>query len=185
MFDGVPKIQNSLELLDLAGLVDARRQKNADDVRVSKSFSFGLVAGDPPIARNEYPRPLAAQGANQINVQFTLVTGADWKYDQSLFGLELVDALGRRRRDFRHSLFPSVPRAGLNGDLAWFAAMPSAGVPAGLPWAAFAVNGRNQWDGNAWFQNMEKADLAGTLTLMRYQRLRTELPFEFNDLPLP
>jgi serine/threonine protein kinase/WD40 repeat protein len=124
-------------------------------------------------------------GVNQMTVQFTLVTGFDWKNDLGPFGLEWVDAHGRRFRDFRYSQFPSVPRAGWNGHLAWFGAMPSAGVPAGLPWVALAVNGRRQWDGMATFQLTEKADLTGTLILMRYQRLRTELPFEFHDLPLP
>jgi eukaryotic-like serine/threonine-protein kinase len=124
-------------------------------------------------------------GANQMNVQFTLVSRFDWKADPSNLGFEFVDSRGNRRREYQHNLFSSLPRASLNQDLAWFGAMPDAGVPAGLPWAGLASSGRQQWTGLASFQFAEKPDPAGELILVRYQRLRTELPFEFHDLPLP
>jgi hypothetical protein len=46
-------------------------------------------------------------------------------------------------------------------------------------------NNRRQWAGFAQFSTLEPIGSMAKLTLFRFDRLRTELPFEFRDLPLP
>jgi hypothetical protein len=74
-------------------------------------------------------------------------------------------------------------------DLLWLSGAPQGGFPAQLPWAALAPNARNltrrTWSGFVQFSTPEALDSPAQLTLFRFEGRRTELPFEFRDLPLP
>jgi hypothetical protein len=75
-------------------------------------------------------------------------------------------------------------------DLIWLSTSPQGGLPGLFFWSHFAPHRpslqRNQWQGSMQFFDLgEPFGHADKLILYRFDRLRTELPFEFHDLPLP
>ena len=117
--------------------------------------------------------------------------GPAWAYDASSQGFELTDAESRRIRP----AWANVNPVGLNRrwpgpeELAVFGAASGAGLPGALPWAALALNAPQAghgWTASLQFVTPDTVNLStAKLTFYRYRRLRTELPFEFRDLPLP
>ena len=120
--------------------------------------------------------------------------GPDWTYDAASQGFELIDEEGRRIRPAWVNVNPiglvgPVRRRPRPTELAVFGGSPAAGFPGALPWAALALNAPNPdhgWTGSLQFALPDKLDLSkAKLTFYHYRRVRTELPFEFHDLPLP
>jgi hypothetical protein len=127
--------------------------------------------------------------ANAAWVKFTVSVSAGRTLDPNTLGLRLIDA-----KDGEYLGGPLAMNAGLQyvrepepEDLVWLSGAPQAGFPAPLPWAALAPGSlkldRRQWTGSAQFSGPIGAP--AKLALFRFERLRTELPFEFHDLPLP
>jgi hypothetical protein len=105
--------------------------------------------------------------------------------------LRLTDAKGREHRT-AFLTTNSVARGVREleaADLLWLSGPSQGAFPAALPWAALAQASRplnrRQWTGWAQFSLPERLAAPARLTLSRFERLRTELPFEFRDLPLP
>ena len=130
-------------------------------------------------------------GGQQVTVSFVLDAAPGWAYQPAVQGFDLTDGQGRQFRPSWVNVSPVGPtrRAARPEDLAVMAGTPEAGFPGGLPWAALALNAHEpeqRWSGTAQFYSPEKVDLStATFTFYRYRRVRTELPFEFHDLPLP
>jgi hypothetical protein len=74
-------------------------------------------------------------------------------------------------------------------DLLWLSGAPYGTFPAQVPWAALITGSaklnRRRWIGSAQWFTQDPIVAPARLTLFRFDRLRTELPFEFRDLPLP
>jgi hypothetical protein len=124
-------------------------------------------------------------GAGHVQV---VVSGPDgWTYDSNRVGFELVDARGRRCSSSYNYLGQQPRRQLRPDDLAWFSAAPAAGFPAPVPWSAVARAGRLtwQWTGTLSFQWSGQREAPVKLVLFSFERLRTEVPFAFHDLPLP
>ncbi len=108
------------------------------------------------------------------------------------FGLRLTDAKGGEHQpaNFNLNSFRQGPRRRPKAeDLLWWSGVPLGGFPAPIPWAALSAGSlnenRRQLTGFAQFSTLQPIGSTAKLTLFRFDRLRTELPFEFRDLPLP
>ena len=129
-------------------------------------------------------------GQQAMMVLVSLDGGPDWAYDATSEGFELTDGEGRRIRpawvNVNHPAVP-VRRSPWPAELAVFGAAPEAGFPGAVPWAVLALNAPQPgWVASAQFITPDKLDLTkAKLTFYHYRLLRTELPFEFHDLPLP
>ena len=138
---------------------------------------------------------LSVQGVqsfgNSAIVALSLDGGPAWAYDATSMSFELTDADGRRIRPTWVNLNPvgQVRRWPGAAVLAALSGAPEAGFPGALPWAALAPNAsrpEQAWAGSVQFVSSDNMDLSkAKLTFYHYRRLRTELPFEFHDLPLP
>ena len=128
---------------------------------------------------------------NGAMVTLSLDGGPPWAYDAASMSFELTDADGRRIRPTWVNLNPvgQVRRRPGSAVLAVLSGAPAAGFPGALPWAALAPNASRPepvWTGSVQFVSPDNMDLSkAKLTFYHYRRLRTELPFEFHDLPLP
>jgi WD40 repeat protein len=135
---------------------------------------------------------IQVQNVQQLVGQFvagvTITGPADWAYDPRLHGFELVEKDGRRHR---------IPYRELNrqrrgqlrpDDLAWLGIAPQAIFPTYAPWSALATagpNGSTEWKGELRMWNLGMSVVLAKLVFFSSERQRTELPFEFHDLPLP
>jgi serine/threonine protein kinase/WD40 repeat protein len=123
----------------------------------------------------------------QVSVNLTITGPAKWTFDVNRQNFELLDTQGRRHRCFNPFL-GSRPRRQLRpDDLAWVGTAVCVGFPANLPWSLLASADQRtsgEWTGQIFFLPGLNATPAG-LTFFSFERVRTELPFEFHDLPLP
>jgi hypothetical protein len=126
----------------------------------------------------------------QLNMEFILSSPGQ-RFDQNTIWAELIDKKGRRHRV---NSFWAYERSGPTrelepDDLIGLSATPIGGLPTFLPWSILASGRpslqRVPWQGNIQFFPQEQVELPLKLVLYRFDRLRTELPFEFHDLPLP
>jgi len=128
---------------------------------------------------------------NSVEVQFTVSVPEDRALDPKTLGARWTGAEGRthQMRDFNMDSSPKVARDPGAEDLIWLSGSPQNPFPAPLPLAALALGQRKlnrpQWSGIAHYNTLEAIGSPVQLTLFRSERLRTELPFEFRDLPLP
>jgi WD40 repeat protein len=126
-----------------------------------------------------------------LSMTFTVSAPDGSPYGPSNLGVRLTEATGREH--LTSSLLISratrVVRAAGPEHLIWMSASGQVGFPAQLPWAALApgpLNGtRQEWSGSTQFVIQTRISSPVRLTLFRFDRLRTELPFEFHDLRLP
>jgi WD40 repeat protein len=106
--------------------------------------------------------------------------------DLRLFGVEVLDARRRRQLATRVALTPAPTSKPQPEDLAWLAAPPAPSL-AGLPWVALALQGSpgnpREWRGTVQVPPSFEAPIR--LRFFRFERLRTDLPFELHDVPLP
>jgi hypothetical protein len=131
----------------------------------------------------------AQQIGNGWNVSFGVAGPPDWRYDAKRCGFELVDARGHSER-LTNPLFGPFPlRSPQPEDAAWMAASPLAPSLSAVPWTAIAVQSRRptagQWQGNFWVNSKERLEAPVRLRFLDYEYLRTEVPFELRDVPLP
>jgi WD40 repeat protein len=131
-------------------------------------------------------------GNNGCNVQFAVSAPAGLSLDPNNLGLRLTDARGHDHpatNFFVNSFAAQTIREPEAEDLLWLSGPPQGAFLTSLPWAALARGSRNrdrrQWTGFAQFFSPEAVGQPLKLTLFRFERLRTELPFDFRDLPLP
>ncbi len=123
-----------------------------------------------------------------LTVGVELTSSAAVPFDRERHVFELVVQGRRRRPYFEGGLFRtgSRPAWGPEG-LLLAGGPPGGGLPGALPWAGLALNppaGRTVWAGSLQFETGE-ATAGLKLALVHFERRRTELPFEFRDLPLP
>jgi len=127
-------------------------------------------------------------GTNRVNVQFAVSAPEGQPLDPNKLGMRLIDAKGGEHPSvsFNMNSFVRKVRKPEAEDILWLSGSPQGGFLAQLPWAALAQDPlnltRRQWSGYALFSTQEPIS---ALTLFHFERLRTELPFEFRDLPLP
>ena len=176
---GVVPVEVMIERRDLATATDvgkaAGKTFDGDGVRLS-------VRGVQSVPNGPTGQPFV--------VTLTLDGGPDWAYNAASMVFELTDAEGRRVRPTWANVnsLGAARRAG-PVQLGVFWAAPAAGLPGAVPWAALVRNAphpERSWGANLQFISPDKLDLStAKLTLFRFRRVRTELPFEFHDLPLP
>jgi serine/threonine protein kinase/WD40 repeat protein len=128
------------------------------------------------------------QQVGQLAVTVTLTGPAAWSYDMNRQGFELVDNRGHRYPTFSPWLNPQPRRHVDPADVAALTTAWGTGFPANFPWVALTGAGRKgsqEWTGQLFFAS--SGSLSGPLQLVffSFDQLRTELPFEFHDLPLP
>jgi len=127
-------------------------------------------------------------GTNRVNVQFAVSAPEGPPLDPSKLGMCLIDAKGGEHpsSSFNMNSLAQKVRKPEAEDILWLSGSPQGGFLAQFPWAALAQDHlnlkRRQWSGYALFSTQEPIS---ALTLFHFERLRTELPFEFRDLPLP
>jgi len=130
-------------------------------------------------------------GTNWVNVQFAVSAPEGPPLDPNKLGMRLLDAKGAEHpaSNFNINTFARPFRRPEAEDILWLSGSPQGGFPALVPWAALAQDHlnlkRRQWTGWANFSTQEPIIAPAKLTLFHFERLRTELPFEFRDLPLP
>jgi WD40 repeat protein len=122
---------------------------------------------------------------NQLTITLVITGPRDWRKAPQRQDFELVDAQGRRHRPLHSYLTPQPRTVVCPDDLAWLGAAPGAGLVGSLPWPALAGTVRDQWTGVVAFSMSGKPEQQGQLIFYSFEVLRTELPFEFHDLPLP
>jgi hypothetical protein len=115
-----------------------------------------------------------------------LSTRGLWNFDPTHWSFELIDGQGRHHRPlpFQLTVAPRLPQ-GEPEDLMLL------GITAGhLPWvslAEYAAARRpgTHLAGSVTFPGVAAGDERAKLVFYSYRRLRTTLPFEFHNLPLP
>ena len=104
-------------------------------------------------------------------------------------GLELTDARGRSAHFNNVSLTQWPLREPQPEDLAWLTAAPQAPSLPWLPWTALALQparqGRMEWRGKLQLAAPAAFEEPVQLRFYRFDRLKTEVPFELRDVPLP
>jgi WD40 repeat protein len=130
-------------------------------------------------------------GSDSAYVQFAVTASQDRTVDPKKLRLRLTDAKGAEHPALYCNINPGsgTVRVLESEDLLWLAGSPSSDFPAPLPWAALATkpsrSTRRQWVGTTQFVLADGVGAPAKLTLFGFDRLRTELPIEFHDLPLP
>jgi eukaryotic-like serine/threonine-protein kinase len=130
-------------------------------------------------------------GGEAVQVQFAVSVRDGRLLDPNGLGLRLIDAMGREHQPtfLNIQMMVTTTREPEAEDLLWWSGSPQGPFPGQFPWAALAPDSRKlnrlQWTGHARFATQEPLGAAAKLTLFQFDRLRTELPFEFRDLPLP
>ncbi len=128
------------------------------------------------------------QFGGQVAVRIALTGPAAWTYDMNRYGFELVDDRGRRFPAYNSWLNPQPRRRVLPADLAVLGRASGAGFPASFPWVALSGAGRKDsrdWTGQVFFAQGASSSGNYKMVFFSFDQLRTELPFEFHDLPLP
>jgi hypothetical protein len=126
-----------------------------------------------------------------FNVQWAVTAPASLSLDPNNLGFRLIDTRGGEHLPNNFFLNPPGPniREAEAEDLLWLAGPPQGAFFTQIPWVALARGSRNgdrrQWNGFTQFFTPEAIAQPVKLTLFRFDRLGTELPFEFHDLPLP
>jgi WD40 repeat protein len=128
---------------------------------------------------------------NSVEVLFTVSVPEDRTLDPTTLGLRWTDARGKAHEasDFTINSTPRLVREVEAEDLLWWTGSPQSAFPTQLPLAALAQGPRQlrrrQWTGRVQVNTPDAIGSPTQLTLVRFERLRTELAFEFHDLPLP
>jgi hypothetical protein len=141
----------------------------------------------------EHGRRLTVLQAQQISNGWNLSLGVagppDWRNEPKRCGFELVDARDRPVQLVNPLHGPYPLRTPQPEDAAWMAASPLAPSLLAVPWTAFAVQSRRptagQWQGNFWVNSKEPLQAPVRLRFYDCEYLRTEVPFELRDVPLP
>jgi WD40 repeat protein len=131
----------------------------------------------------------ARQFGNQWSLSVRVAGAPGYRYDAKRCGLELVDARGRIV-PLQIALYGPVPlRSPPPEDVAWLAASPLTPALGAVPWTAFAAQTRRprvgEWQGTGWANSAERLETPVRLRFFDCDYLRTELPFELRDVPLP
>jgi WD40 repeat protein len=128
-------------------------------------------------------------GLNSLQVQLAVSAPVGQALDSRNLGLRLVSADGREHSPTFLNLnpFPQTVRELEGEDLLWLSGPVPGSLPSPLTLAAQEpmARTRQQWFGNAQFATPQPIAGTARLTLYRFDRLRTELTFDFRDLPLP
>jgi WD40 repeat protein/tRNA A-37 threonylcarbamoyl transferase component Bud32 len=128
---------------------------------------------------------------DRIIFRIRLSVPARQRFDPNLVEADLSDSKAGRRRSTSSSLrmLAETFRELEPNDLIWLSGSPQGGFPALLPWDQLAADRpplqRRHWQGTIEFYAPDKLYQPDKLLLYRFERFRTELPFEFHDLPLP
>ncbi|HVS35519.1 MAG TPA: hypothetical protein VMS17_08055, partial [Gemmataceae bacterium] len=177
-------------VLPVEVMTDRRDLATAADVGKAQGKTFAGVGGQLRV-HSVQVFANGSPGQQAAMILFSMDGGPDWSYNAAAMSFELTDAAGLRIRPtwVNPSMGGPVRRRPGPAELAAFSAAPAAGWPAALPWAGLALNpspAEHGWTGNLQFMVPDNIDLSTCkLTVYRYRRVRTELPFEFHDLPLP
>jgi WD40 repeat protein len=143
--------------------------------------------------RGERGHRLTVQNVQRTGTTLTLLLRLSgppgWNYNANSQRLELIDAEGRHIH-LRPSWLVRTPPELLAGDAAWLAAAPLAPSLSNLPWPVLALHGVSSSRRMEWYGPVNcfaPEPLAGPIQLRFYQfeRLKTEVPFELRDVPLP
>ena len=131
----------------------------------------------------------AGRYGNQWNVSLSVAGPASWQFNPKRCGFELVDGRGRTVPLTPSLSGPYPLRSPQPEDVAWFAMAPLAPSLLATPWTAFALQSRRptagQWQGTLWVNSSEPLEAPVRLRMFDCETLRTELPFELRDVPLP
>jgi WD40 repeat protein len=129
---------------------------------------------------------------NSVTIQFSMSVPEGQPLDSRLVGLRLIDGKGGQQTllSAARSVAPLTKVRGLEPeDLRWLSGSLSAGFPAAVPWSALVPPDRKlerrQTITAARFLVPGGLSSSAKLTLFRFERLRTDVSFEFHDLPLP
>jgi hypothetical protein len=135
---------------------------------------------------------LSAQryGTNSLDVQLAILARENQSLDLRDVALRLSDDKGGEQVWFNSLTNPPLLtiREAEPEDLLWWSGAAQDSFPSPLPGAALALGtklNRRQITVTARFTLPQALSGSAKLTLFRFERLRTELPFEFHDLPLP
>jgi WD40 repeat protein len=127
-----------------------------------------------------------------VTVGFTVSAPPSCPLDSRNLELRWTDASGKEYRPdffYMNSSLARRVRELEAEDHLWLSGSAQGAFPATLPWAALARGSgqleRHQQIGQARFSLPQPAGTPARLTLFRCERLRTELSFEFRNLPLP
>ncbi len=126
---------------------------------------------------------------NTWKLQIRLSGTADWSYEPNTHGLEMINAQGRSTRLLPVPFTQRPLREPQSEDIAWLAASPLTPSLLALPWPALALHAarprRMEWYGSV--QGTTPGPLQGPVQLRfyHYKPLKTEVPFELRDVPLP
>jgi hypothetical protein len=128
---------------------------------------------------------------NLVSIQFAISIPRNRPFEPHDLDFRLTDSRGRDQRatSVFTTSFPQTVREPEAEHLLWWAGPPQGLGLTALPWTALAQDSRRldrrRWTGSARFSLPQPIDASTRLTLFRFERVRTELSFEFRDLPLP
>jgi hypothetical protein len=112
------------------------------------------------------------------------------RLDSNVLRAQLIDDKGKRfNRSYVWVNAFGAPLRDLEpDDFGWWSASADGGWSA-FPWTNLAPRRqswqRQRWQASVHFQGQGPIGRPTKLTLYRYELLRTELPFELHDVPLP
>jgi hypothetical protein len=128
---------------------------------------------------------------NVVSVNFTLSLPDSRPPDVTNLGFILTDAKGTEHKTTLVNLNPLLvsTRELEPEDMLWLSGSPFNVLFNKLPWAVltpgYRVPNRRHWAGLARFSPKQPIGSPVKFTVTRTEHFRTELTFEFHDLPLP
>jgi len=129
------------------------------------------------------------QNAQFWTVQVRLLDPPGWRQDPNQHGVELSDARGHSVDLSQQGLRRFQLREPQPEDLAWLTAAPQSASLLQVPWPALARQRpfQERTEGRGTLRGFTPIALEGKVSLRfyRFERLRTEVPFELHDVPLP
>jgi hypothetical protein len=167
---------------------------NRQDVLTVTDFARAggkTVAGAEGLRLTVQAVSVVGSNSNSAVVQLAVSSPEGRPFDVRNLGLRLIDARGSEHpaRFLDLNRVPQSVREPEAEDLLWWSGSSLGGLPAQVPWAALASGGRGltrrQWTGVAQFITPTAIRSPARLVLFRFDRLGTELSFEYHDLPLP
>jgi hypothetical protein len=125
---------------------------------------------------------------NQWALQVRLSGPPGWSLDPNMNGLELIDQGGRKVRFPLFGLGARAYRSSPADEVAWLGAAPLGSSLPRLSWPALALHARQphrEWWGTVYGFIQAPLQVPAALRFYSFERLKTEVPFELHDLPLP
>jgi hypothetical protein len=122
---------------------------------------------------------------DQYHLNVTIQTVGRWRFDPSRYGFELLDDQGRRIQPEFVSGFPGTRSRFYPEDLLLLAPLPSQPPWAGLFFQTQLRRPNSLAAGMLQFRTIRSPGAKYKLIFYEHDRLRTDLQFEFRDLPLP